>query len=444
MKSILMLKVKGRGETIGSKWSKIMIEEEADDENGDPNLGYYESKLNWILNEAKQKGVKIPVEELCAEHELSEQEKAILIILYFATLSGRTLSGVELLRLISSEISGQLRNMALILPGGRLIKLGLITTVRDFPEEGANRFFGVEFTLTADTFLRISGLENLAEKSEVSAMGKMRRDGGERCELLKITEPEISLDMLVLAPGIKNSLELALWRYEHGDEALQRYGVAERFLSGRGTTMLFFGPPGTGKTATAEAVARVLNRKLGYASYHQILSRWFGESERNIVRVFDEARGAGCVLLFDEADALFGVRLAERYAGDRSYNQMTNILMQEVERFDGLMILTTNRDFAFDPAFERRILLRLKFELPDERMREEIWRLFLKGCDKLNDDVSFSELARRYPMTGGKIKNAVLKAVLLCARKGSLITMADLESAARDELGEKQARTVGF
>lgn len=270
------------------------------------------------------------------------------------------------------------------------------------------------------------------------------KEFNEGCGLLKIKEPEISFDMLVISARVKDKIELALWQYQHGEEAFQKYGVTDRFPCGRGTTMLFFGPPGTGKTATAEAIARALNKKLGYVSYHQIVSPWFGESERNIPRVFEEARDAGCVLLFDEADALFGARLAERHSCDRSYNQMTNILMQEMERFTGLLILTTNRDFAFDPAFERRILLRVRFEMPDERMREQIWRLFLKDCGKLSADVSFPELARCYSISGGKIKNAVIKAVIECARKGSLITMAVLKRAAKEEMREAQKQQIGF
>ncbi len=136
--------------------------------------------------------------------------------------------------------------------------------------------------------------------------------------------------------------------------------------------------------------------------YDQLNSKWFGDSEKNVRMVFEEARKVECVLVFDEADACFGRRLDEFRSADRVLNLMTNILMQEIEFYKGLIILTTNRDFALDSVFECRLLLRLKFELPDAAARERIWQKFLADCPKLASDVSFVQLVARFPFPAAR------------------------------------------
>ncbi|MEN9979719.1 MAG: ATP-binding protein [candidate division WOR-3 bacterium] len=398
-------------------------------------------RLEEIVERAQKNGYQIPLEALCAEFGLSHQEKLILLLLFFAWLNGDALSGRDLVLMLGGGFSDLIANLTLLSPEGRLVSNGLIKMDWHWLRALDDNPLSAEYEITEEAFWRICGQDNPGKKK--SDKERVLKSPDQQ-RLIWIKEPEVSLEQLILPQTHLSRIEDALWQFEHLACALRNYGVDDMIPYGRATTMLFYGPPGTGKTATAEAIARRLKRPLGYVRYDQLYSKWFGDSEKNVRMVFEEARKAGCVLVFDEADACFGRRLDESHSSDRGHNLMTNILMQELERYEGLMILTTNRDFALDPAFERRLLLRLKFELPDVAARERIWQKFLAGCPKLAPDVSFAQLAVRFALSGGKIKNVVLKAVTAAAREQRPITMADLESAAGEEIRKQESMPIGF
>jgi ATP-dependent 26S proteasome regulatory subunit len=406
------------------------------------DVAVYEKELEQVINRAKQDGVVIPLERIATENGLEPAEKELLMLLFFAQFYSRNrIEGRDLLQWISADALEMMENLKLLMPGGRLRKNGLIRVPRGL------RYFddsvvGQEYKISEEVFYEICGVQNEMDSAGVEKDAEMDKEP--IVELLTIKEPRVSFDQLALPEPTRRQIEQALWHYKNQDRACNDYGIGEKIVYGNGTTMVFCGPPGTGKTATAEAIARALNKKLGVVDYPRIYSRYVGESEENIKKVFWEAKRVDCVLVFDEADACFGVRVEERGAADRSFNLMTNILMQEVERFKGILILTTNREFAFDPAFDRRFLYKLNFGLPDEKQREQIWRILLKDCAKLNPDVSFGELARWYPLSGGQIKNAVLKAVMRCSAENREITMSDLKTVAAEELGEKAKKRLGF
>ncbi|NPV14389.1 ATP-binding protein [candidate division WOR-3 bacterium] len=411
--------------------------------SGKKDAKVYEKELKRIVHRAEKKGIMIPLEKIAAENGLEPLEKELLMMLFFAQFSNRNkVEGRELLKWLSADALEMMDNMRLLLPGSRLRKNGLIVASRSW--RAADGFvLEQEFRIPDRIFYEICGVQ--VEKEPVEVKEKELEIEEERIvNLLSVREPEVSFDQLALPEPTLRQIEQALWQYQNQGSVFNDYGIAAKIPYGKGTTMLFYGPPGTGKTATAAAIARALNKKLGVVNYPSIYSRYVGDSEKNIKQVFDEAKEADCVLVFDEADACFGVRVEERQAVDRSFNLMTNILMQEVERFDGIVILTTNRDFAFDPAFDRRFLYKLKFDLPDETQRAQIWQILLKDCAKMSPDVSFAELARRYPLSGGKIKNAVMKAVMKCARENRLVTMLDLQTAAEEELGQREEKRIGF
>ncbi|MEO0131583.1 MAG: ATP-binding protein [candidate division WOR-3 bacterium] len=163
---------------------------------------------------------------------------------------------------------------------------------------------------------------------------------------------------------------------------------------------------------------------------------------------FNEARETDCVLLFDEADSLFACRLTESRSVDRMHNYMTNILMQELERFDGVVILTTNREYAFDEAFPRRILYKIKFDIPGPAERARIWRALIPPEAPLAPDVDFNLLAEKYALTGGEIKNVIIKAALEGASQNSnMLSMALFTKYAEIELentDRKVKRHIGF
>ncbi|MEO0075358.1 MAG: ATP-binding protein, partial [candidate division WOR-3 bacterium] len=174
-----------------------------------------------------------------------------------------------------------------------------------------------------------------------------------------------------------------------------------------------------------------------------------GESEKNLVRVFHEANKNNCVLVFDEAEALFGNRLSEHNHSDRTYNYMTNILMQQMERFDGIVILTTNHNLAMDEAFDRRIMLKLKFEIPEAEERSKIWRTLIPHKTPLAPDVDFNTLGAKFRLSGGEIKNAILNAIKECAYQGEhVISMAILTNCAEKEIAnarvQREKKNIGF
>ncbi len=344
--------------------------------------------------------------------------------------------------MVARNMTETLEKLRYLHPEARLIKSGLVKISTPFHRHSSCFSpLDVRYSLAPETFypnLR-AGTERLRTAGTGRGNGKTPQKS-----VLVLRAPEVTFDHLFLPEPIKEQIECALWQYQNGEKVFQEFRLGEKIAYGTGTIILFYGPPGTGKTATAEAIAHRLGRKIGFVDYPQLYDFFFGESEKNIQRVFQSAREENCVLVFDEADACFVIRLAEHRSADRSYNLMTNILTQEIERFRGLLILTSNREFAIDPAFDRRILLKLNFALPDEKIREKIWEYFLKDCPRLAEDVSLSELARRYPVAGGRIKNAVLKVIIRCARNNKPITMADLEAAAREEMPESKNQTIGF
>ncbi|NPV14136.1 ATP-binding protein [candidate division WOR-3 bacterium] len=400
----------------------------------------YGEQLERILAEAKERNVAIPLEKLVAEHNLNEDEKTVLIVLFFARLNCTRVPGATIVKLLATNIEEQLAKIPIIHPGGKLLAHRLIVPASEFERDECP--LEAHFKLPDRVFWAIAGVPG--EKS-ADAEPCPAENEEEQIRLLYVREPSVSFDMLVLPEQTIARINRALWQVKEGERAYQEYGIADKIPYGKAVTMLFYGPPGTGKTATAEAIAHKLGKKVGYVSYPQIYNRWFGDSEKNIHQVFEDATTAGCVLLFDEADACFGTRFEiESYAGDRCYNTITNILMQEVERFNGLLILTTNRAPALDPAFERRILLSLKFDLPGAEERTKIWRFFLKDCPKLAPDVDFEQLGNRYQLSGAEIKNAVLKAITTCAQENRLVTMADLKNAAEEEAGIENRQPIGF
>jgi SpoVK/Ycf46/Vps4 family AAA+-type ATPase len=228
---------------------------------------------------------------------------------------------------------------------------------------------------------------------------------------------------------------LSVVQYER--VVMDQWGFARRFSYGRGLSALFSGAPGTGKTMIAGLIAKELGLELFRVDLSRVVSKWVGETEKNLGTAFDEARNARAILLFDEADALFGKRTEVRSSNDRYANLETNYLLQRIEAFEGIVLLTTNRDTQIDEAFRRRLRFRIEFPTPEAGEREQLWRSMIPEAAPLADDVDFHRLAERFQMTGGYIKNAAMRAAYLAATSQSkTITQAVLERAAALEWEE--------
>ncbi|CAN5824046.1 hypothetical protein BH23GEM6_BH23GEM6_26790 [soil metagenome] len=229
-------------------------------------------------------------------------------------------------------------------------------------------------------------------------------------------EPRRTFQDVVLPPVTRRSLDEALTQVHSYELIFDRWGLAERHPTGTALAFNFAGPSGTGKTICAEAIAHELNKRLLLVRYSELESMWFGETPKNVSAVFRIAEEEDAVLFFDEADAIAGSRSTDVSQGQqRESNLVVNVLLQELERFGGVVIFATNLAANFDPAFERRIRTHVLFELPGVEERERIWQVQLHQRTPIAGDVDFRELAERFPASGGDIRNAVLKAALQAA-----------------------------
>ena len=231
-------------------------------------------------------------------------------------------------------------------------------------------------------------------------------------DLVEAIEPRRSFDDVVLPATTLRALNHALALVRKHDLIFDKWGLAERHSSGLGLAFHFAGPPGTGKTICAEALAYALDKRLLVVRYAELESRWVGQTSKHVAAVFRAAARQDAVLFFDEADAIAGRRFTSIGAAyEREANAIVNVLLHELESFPGVVIFATNLAANIDPAFERRIRTHILFEMPDVEERERIWRVQLHARKTpLAPDVDFRALAEAYPRSGGDIKNAVLKA----------------------------------
>ena len=241
-----------------------------------------------------------------------------------------------------------------------------------------------------------------------------------------------SWDDLVLPPELLDPIVELMARVRGRRRVYEQWGFAAKVGKGLGVSALFSGPPGTGKTMVAALIAKDLGLELYQVDLARLVSKYIGETEKQLGAMFDAAEAGHAVLLFDEADSLFGKRTEVKSSSDRYANLETNYLLQRLESFTGICLLTSNHEANIDPAFQRRLSLHVRFDLPDEAERAKLWRAVLPAAAPV-EVVDFSGLARRYAMSGGYIKNAALRAAFLAADEDGAITEAHLDRAARVE-----------
>jgi hypothetical protein len=262
----------------------------------------------------------------------------------------------------------------------------------------------------------------------VRARGALALSGG-----VKVVRPHATFADLVLPADRLAQLREAAERLAHQALVFDTWGFLNGRSGTRGVRMLFAGPPGTGKTLAAEVLAHELGVDLLVVDIARVVSKWIGETEKNLAGVFDTAERARAVLFFDEADALFGKRTEVSDAHDRYANLETAYLLARLERFEGLAVLATNFRQNIDPAFLRRLEYVLDFDEPDREERQALWRCHLPARAPLAADVSLEDLAALYPVVGGVIRNAALAAAFLAAGEDQTIGSRHLIHALRRE-----------
>lgn len=244
--------------------------------------------------------------------------------------------------------------------------------------------------------------------------------------------PQVDRQDLVLPDDVRDRLDMLVLRVQKREEVLG--GRRLRRGRGRGTTALFAGESGTGKSMAAEAVAGDLGLDLYVVSLPAVVSQSFGETERNLDRIFSAAEALDCVVLFDEADTLFSTRGAVKDANDRHDNLRIGYILQRLERFDGLAILTTNLRANVDSAFIRRFDEVIEFTPPWAAVRAELWRRHLTDFADVPCDID--AIAREYPLAGGSIRSAAETAAFTAAAAGRPVSAPDVLEAVKTEYGK--------
>lgn len=225
--------------------------------------------------------------------------------------------------------------------------------------------------------------------------------------------------------------EILDWiKYEH--RIMEQLGLREKVAPGYRS--LFYGPPGTGKTFTASLLGKVTGRPVFRIDLSQVVSKYIGETEKNLRNVFDQAEQRKWILFFDEADALFGKRTSISDSKDRFANQEVSYLLQRMERHDGMVILATNHRDNLDKAFTRRFQLVVHFPMPGPHERLQLWQHSIPKKCKIDEDISLEDLAQRYEISGGSIMNVMRYCVLQAARRESdVIELQDFIEGIRRE-----------
>jgi SpoVK/Ycf46/Vps4 family AAA+-type ATPase len=239
---------------------------------------------------------------------------------------------------------------------------------------------------------------------------------------------------LILAPRFLRQLRevCAAEKYRH--QIYSDWGFDQRLAQGKGLNVLFSGTSGTGKTMSAGIIARELSLDLYKIDLSTVVSKYIGETEKQLSQIFREARSSNAILFFDEADALFGKRSEVKDAHDRYANVEVAYLLQKMEEYEGIVILATNFRKNMDEAFTRRLHYVVDFPFPDAESREKIWKSFIPSKAPLADDIDFSFLARQFELAGGNIRNVALSAAFLAAEQGSPIRMEHFIRATSREL----------
>lgn len=400
-------------------------------------------KQDWLLRQLDEVLRAKPAWQLSLardEMNIAEQDWTVLLALMGKALShvkpeDDLFTGGGLCRAICDKPEQFSSRLDRLMSGAPLLQGGYIQPCGGSAglfSESAESIQETEYELS-DKALKLFGLN---ESSRIA----VKRDKALRT-------PRIGMDDLALPERTRESVCLALDHVRNSERLMGAWGLRDTFPYGMGVTMLFYGPPGTGKTATAEAIAREMDKPLLVVDYSKVQNCFVGQTEKNIVSTFRKARQHDAVLLWDEADAMF----FDRDTASRAWEvRDVNVLLQEIERFEGVCILATNRKMTLDKALERRIAAKVEFPRPNRELREAIWRKLIPKRLPLAPDVDIAQLSRA-DLAGGEIKNVILNASrFACGRStDSSVTAGDFERALAMETEERWTsqscrRHIGF
>lgn len=243
-----------------------------------------------------------------------------------------------------------------------------------------------------------------------------------------------SWDQLILPESQKKLLHDICAQMENKYTVYEKWGFGKTVAYGKGVTVIFAGPPGTGKTMAAQILSKELNLELFKIDLSQMVSKYVGETEKNLASVFHEAEISNAILFFDEADSLFGARTEVKSSNDRYANLETSYLLQRLEEYEGMTVLATNYLKNIDEAFMRRMKYIIQFQFPDAATRQRIWRVTMPDAAPVSSDLDYEFLGENLELAGGSIKNIVVYAAFMAADRHCEIGMGEILRAARYEM----------
>jgi SpoVK/Ycf46/Vps4 family AAA+-type ATPase len=391
---------------------------------------------------------EIVIEALFEEHSLEDKEQIIFLALLKEEYAGEFESLREmntLISLVSYDDYEKIKNRALLEEGSKLVESGLI----DY-DEMLTAFGGV----TRSFYIQEEILQKIMHPDKEKKNKKIKLDMlVEKQEIFELIDPKTSLDDVVMHPKTRELMDTLLKQVDRAVVArLKEWGIKKN-RRGIDAKILLYGPPGTGKTMTAVSLAKSLKKRVLSFDCSKILSKYVGESEQNVRKIFDTYKEmclktkSEPVLLLNEADQFLSARSADGGSGaDKMHNQMQNIFLEQIERFEGILIATTNFLESLDVAFSRRFDYKIAFEKPNYKQRLDLWRRVLPENAVYEAEFDIETLAN-HPLSGGQIvvvlKNTALK---VAVKEEPIFTMEDFNQAIGRELSGAfgENKTMGF
>lgn len=302
-------------------------------------------------------------------------------------------------------------------------------------DELASKFklTGAQIRRAADTAADLAASRGEGITPEDLVAGAQAHSSLKLGRLAKKVVPRYRWEDLILPPDRVQVLREICARIRYAHVVNDNYGFSHRAAAAPGVTALFAGESGTGKTLAAEVIAHDLGLLLYKIDLSAVVSKYIGETEKNLSVIFDEAHQSNAVLFFDEADALFGKRSEVKDAHDRYANLEVAYLLQQLEVYEGVAVLATNLRQNLDEAFTRRLSFLVDFPFPEREYREKLWRSHFPQEAPLAADVNLYEVSDRFSLAGGNIRNAAIASAYLAAADGGAITMAHIRHAIRRE-----------
>jgi SpoVK/Ycf46/Vps4 family AAA+-type ATPase len=409
------------------------------------NIKRLQSKLKLIENTIKEKVKKtkidLPVLNFIKEHDLNEKEEIIFLALLkeeYTNSSENTREMNYLLNLISADEIERIKNRSLIDENSKLVSEGII----DYDE-----LIGSLGTFTRIYFINEDILKELIHPKKKHKIEHLLKE-----TIFDYVESQYSLKDIVLDEKTKKSLETLLKQVDKRVlNKLKKWGIKK--TDDIEAKIIFYGYPGTGKTVTALAIAKELKKPVLSLDSSKLLSMYVGESEKNVRKLFDEYYMVADklktkpVLLLNEADQFLSTRTTASFnSADKMHNQMQNIFLEQIEKFDGILIATTNLLETLDKAFSRRFDIKIEFKKPGFKERLKLWKLKLPKNAEYEEDFDIKRLAK-YELTGAQIeviiKNTALKVAM---RKHSIFKTDDfIEEIQKEKINAFDSeKEIGF